>query len=82
MSKTNHAFFHRINVCPWVYAFVVGGFSLSANAADPAYDAFMSRVVGNATTVSFSGAGAPLVTSSAHLAVSYTHLTLPTSDLV
>ena len=40
---------------------------LPAAAADPAFDAFMGRVVGNQTTVTFGSGGTPMVTSSAHL---------------
>ena len=49
-----------------VLAFAVA-FTGSALAADPKFDAFMGRVVGNQTTVTFGGDGTPLVTSSAHL---------------
>lgn len=49
-------------------AFVVAvAFTGSAIAADSKYDAFMSRVVGNQTTVSFGSGGTPVVTSSANL---------------
>lgn len=42
-------------------------FTVSAVAADPKYDAFMGRVVGNNTTVSFGTNGTALATSSAGL---------------
>ncbi|EKD97199.1 MAG: hypothetical protein ACD_23C01018G0003 [uncultured bacterium] len=46
---------------------VASAVSLSVGAADRQFDAFMGRVVGNQTTVSFGGNGQPMVTSSAHL---------------
>lgn len=46
---------------------LAAAFAGSAVAADPKYDAFMGRVVGNQTTVSFGSGGTPLVTSSAGL---------------
>lgn len=46
---------------------VASAFSVSAVAADRQFDAFMGRVVGNQTTVTFGGGGQPMVTSSSHL---------------
>lgn len=46
---------------------IIAAFSVPSFAADSAFDAFMGRVVGNQTTVSFGGGGTPLATSSAHL---------------
>lgn len=46
---------------------IVVSFTGAALAADPKYDAFMGRVVGNQTTVTFGTGGTPLVTSSAGL---------------
>jgi len=46
---------------------VASAFAGSAVAADRQFDAFMGRVVGNQTTVTFGGGGQAMVTSSAHL---------------
>lgn len=46
---------------------VASAFSGSALAVDRQFDAFMGRVVGNQTTVTFGGGGQPIVTSSSHL---------------
>ena len=46
---------------------VASAFTGSVVAADRKFDAFMGRVVGNQTTVSFAGNGTPLITSSAGL---------------
>lgn len=46
---------------------VASAFSVSAVAADRQFDAFMGRVVGNQTTVTFGGGGQPMITSSSHL---------------
>ena len=48
-------------------ALVAAFFCATANASSPAFDAFMGRVVGNQTTVSFGSGGTPMATSSAHL---------------
>ena len=48
-------------------AFFAAFVCLPAAAADPAFDAFMGRVVGNQTTVTFGSGGTPMATSSAHL---------------
>lgn len=51
------------------FAALLGLCMASAMAAspDPAFDAFMSRTVGNSTTLSFAGNGTPLVASSSPL---------------
>lgn len=46
---------------------VASAFAGSAVAADRQFDAFMGRVVGNQTTVTFGGGGQPMITSSSHL---------------
>lgn len=46
---------------------VASAFAGSAVAADRQFDAFMGRVVGNQTTVTFGSGGQPMATSSAHL---------------
>ena len=48
-------------------ALVAAFFCVPSIAADPRFDSFMGKVVGNQTTISFGGGGTPVVTSSAHL---------------
>lgn len=64
--KADHAFFSRNAFCGLVAFAALGSVQVAA-AADSRFDAFMGRVVGNNTTVTFGGGGQPLVTSSAGL---------------
>ena len=65
MTK-RHAFLNR-NAVRGLAAVAALGCVQVAQAADPKFDSFMGRVVGNQTTVGFGGGGVPLVTSSAPL---------------
>lgn len=66
MNK-HHAKFHRNVFRGLAAALAMGGFSLSTSAADARFDAFMGKVVGNNTTVTFGTGGTPIATSSAGL---------------